>query len=86
MENNDIGTNGSISLVLVQEDSTGEMGSLQINHRAEKSCICTYSANWGGAYLIYLVNSYDEDSKTTLNPKNYIVFDTLAKMQKAGVD
>jgi len=89
MENNDIGTNGSISLGVGSGRFDRERGSLQINHRTKKiNVFGTYSANAGGAYFdLYGEQFIDNEAQQNYaDQETYIVFDTWGQNAKAGVD
>ena len=89
LENNDIGTNGSVSLGVGSGRFDREMGSLQINHRAKKINIFgTYSANAGGAYFdLYGAQFIDNEAQQNYaDQETYIIFDTWGQNAKAGVD
>lgn len=89
MENNDRGTNGSISLGVGSGRFDREMGSVQINHRAKKiNVFGTYSANVGGGYLDFDSKQYiyDGEQKNYADQYTYITYDPWGQNAKAGVD
>ncbi|WP_296704508.1 outer membrane beta-barrel protein [Algoriphagus sp.] len=89
MENNDIGTNGSISIGAGSGRFDRERGSLQINHRAKKiNVFGNYSANAGGGYFDLDSRQFIENrgQQNYIDQKTYIVFDNWGQNAKAGVD
>ncbi|WP_085946737.1 outer membrane beta-barrel family protein [Algoriphagus machipongonensis] len=89
MENNDIGTNGSISLGAGSGRFDRERGSLQINHRAKKiNVFGNYSANAGGGYFDLDSRQFIEkgEQQNYIDQKTYIVFDNWGQNAKAGAD
>ncbi|SIN67084.1 outer membrane beta-barrel protein [Algoriphagus halophilus] len=89
IENNDIGTNGSISVGVGTGRFERERGSLQINHRAKKiNVFGNYSANAGGGYFDLDSRQFIENGgqQNYIDQLTYIVFDNWGQNAKAGAD
>jgi hypothetical protein len=88
-KNNDIGTNGSVSLGAGSGRYDRERGSLQINHRTPKlNLFGNYSANRGGSYRHwnFLRNQADDAQRNIVEQDSYIRIKDHGHNVKAGID
>jgi hypothetical protein len=88
-KNNNLGTNGSLSLGGGFGRYDRERGSVQLNHRANKvNLFANYSGNQGGSYWDF--TSYRDwtegGERTIINQVNYLHFLSWGHNAKAGVD
>lgn len=88
-KNNNLGTNGSLSLAGGSGRFDRERGSLQLNHRAKKlNLFGNYSANRGGNYwsLITDQDRLEGEERTVIYQDTYLRFRDQAQNAKAGMD
>ena len=88
-ENNNIGTNGAVSLAAGAGRYDRERGSVQINHRSEKfNVFGSYSVNRGGNYWDFELyrNQADGDLRNIIEQEMYISQRNLGQNAKAGLD
>lgn len=88
-KNNDVGTNGSLSLGAGSGKYDREQGSLQLNQRTPKlNLFGNYSANRGGNYWDFDVLRDQEDGqqRNLVNSESYIRFKIRGHNVKVGLD
>lgn len=88
-KNNNIGTNGSLSIAGGSGRYDRERGSLQVNHRTYKlSLFGNYSANRGGNYWNFDVmrNQADGELRNLIKQDSYLRFRDNGQNTKAGID
>lgn len=88
-KNNNIGTNGSVSIAGGTGRYDRERGSLQLNHRSEKfNMFGSYSINRGGSYWDFELyrNQADEGQRNIVEQEMYIRGRNMGQNAKAGVD
>ena len=88
-KNNNVGTNGSLSVSTGSGRYHREQASLQINHRTRKiNLFGNYSANLGGNYSDFDVRRIQADGaqRNFINSSSYIVFKNSGQNAKAGID
>ncbi|PSR57361.1 TonB-dependent receptor [Adhaeribacter arboris] len=88
-KNNEVGTNGSLSVGAGAGKYDREQGSGQLNHRTPKfNLFGSYSANRGGNYWDFdvLRNQADGQQRNLVNSESYIRFKTRGHNVKAGLD
>lgn len=88
-ENNNIGTNGTVSIAAGSGRFDRERGSVQVNHRSEKfNVFGSYSANRGGNYWDFELyrKQGDGDQRNIVEQEMYIRVREMGQNAKAGVD
>ncbi|QMU28181.1 outer membrane beta-barrel protein [Adhaeribacter radiodurans] len=88
-KNNNVGTNGSLSLAGGSGRYDREQGSLQLNHRSQKlNLFGNYSANQGGNYWHFISSRHQADGQqhNVINQEAYFRFRDWGQNTKAGVD
>ncbi|MEJ7738362.1 MAG: TonB-dependent receptor [Chitinophagaceae bacterium] len=88
-KNNNIGTNGSLSVAAGSGRFDRQRGSLQINHRTAKlNFFGSYSANRGGNYWDFKLerDQVDGSERNLVDQDSYIKFKERGQNAKAGID
>lgn len=88
-EDNNIGTNGSISVAGGSGRYARKRGSIQLNHRAESfNLFGSYSINQNGNYYDFELfrNQADGNQRSIAEQEMYIRIKNLGQNAKAGVD
>jgi outer membrane receptor protein involved in Fe transport len=90
-KNNNIGTNGTLSLAGGFGRYHRERGSLQFNHRTQKlNLFGNYSANQGGNYWDWDFSIYrhpaDGEERSVIDQEAYFRFHDRGQNLKAGLD
>ncbi|MDQ3535782.1 MAG: TonB-dependent receptor family protein [Bacteroidota bacterium] len=88
-KNNNVGTNGSLSLAGGSGRYDRERGSFQINHRSNKlNLFANYSADRGGNYWNFELSRKQADGEQDnfIDQNSYIKFKNKGQNVKTGVD
>lgn len=88
-KNNNIGTNGSLSIGAGSGRYGRQRGNLQINHRTQKlNLFGSYSANRGGDYWNFDINKKQPDGSgfNFIHQRSLIRFKDHGQNAKAGID
>ncbi|TDH23971.1 TonB-dependent receptor [Segetibacter sp. 3557_3] len=88
-KNNNLGTNGLLSVSAGSGRYHREQASLQINHRTSKiNLFGNFSANLGGNYSDFDVRRTQADGaqRNFINSSSYIIFKNSSQNTKAGLD
>lgn len=88
-KNNNVGTNGSVSVAGGSGRFDREQASLQINHRTSKiNLFGNYSANRGGNYWNFdlIRNQADGSQRNLIDQNSYIRFKNNGQNLKLGLD
>jgi outer membrane receptor protein involved in Fe transport len=88
-KNNNVGTNGSVSLAAGSGRYDRERGSLQLNHRTRLfNLFGNYSANQGGSYWDFERHGdwSENGERNLIDQENYLHFWDWGHNAKAGID